>query len=115
MTTAILIIAHTPLAHALRDCVLHVYPEAYNDVLAVDVLPHESPEVTIETVRRVLDNTPHSATLILTDMFGATPCNVAQKMLDGIHTRLKRVRICLCYCVLSIIAMNPWMYSLRVP
>ncbi len=88
MTTAILIIAHTPLAHALRDCVLHVYPEAYNDVLAVDVLPHESPEVTIETVRRVLDNTPHSATLILTDMFGATPCNVAQKMLDGIHTRL---------------------------
>ena len=27
-------------------------------------------------------------TLVLTDLFGATPCNVAQKLVDGVHTRL---------------------------
>lgn len=88
MTTAILIIAHTPLAHALRDCVLHVYPEAHSDVLAIDVLPNEPPEITIQTVKEALDRMPHPTTLILTDMFGATPCNVAQKIVDGVHTRL---------------------------
>jgi PTS system ascorbate-specific IIA component len=27
-------------------------------------------------------------TLVLTDVFGATPCNVAQKVVDGIHSKL---------------------------
>ncbi|OIQ69962.1 PTS system fructose IIA component [mine drainage metagenome] len=27
-------------------------------------------------------------TLVLTDLFGATPCNVAQKLIDGINSRL---------------------------
>ena len=31
-------------------------------------------------------NTPR--TLVFTDVFGATPCNVAQKLVDGVHTRL---------------------------
>ena len=26
--------------------------------------------------------------LVLADVFGATPCNVAQKLVDGIHSRL---------------------------
>jgi PTS system mannose-specific IIA component len=26
--------------------------------------------------------------LVLTDVFGATPCNVAQKLIDGQHSRL---------------------------
>jgi len=31
-------------------------------------------------------NTPF--TLVLTDLFGATPCNVAQKLVDGVSSRL---------------------------
>jgi PTS system ascorbate-specific IIA component len=27
-------------------------------------------------------------TLVLTDVFGATPCNVAQKVVDGVHSKL---------------------------
>jgi PTS system ascorbate-specific IIA component len=27
-------------------------------------------------------------TLVLTDVFGATPCNVAQKVVDGVRTKL---------------------------
>ena len=37
MSNRIFIIAHAPLATALRDCALHVYPECAASVLAVDV------------------------------------------------------------------------------
>ena len=46
MNTGILIIAHAPLASALRTCVLHVYPEASGGVLALDVAPNEAPDTT---------------------------------------------------------------------
>ena len=29
-----------------------------------------------------------SHTLVLTDVFGATPCNVAQKLVDGVNSKL---------------------------
>ena len=46
MNTGILIIAHRPLASALRDCVLHVYPEAADGVLALDVVANEPTDTT---------------------------------------------------------------------
>ncbi|MCF8210643.1 MAG: PTS fructose transporter subunit IIA [Rhodoferax sp.] len=88
MNTGILIVAHAPLASALRACVLHVYPEADAGVLALDVLPNESTEVTQSSARRLLAQLHTADALVLTDMFGATPCNVAQKMVDGIHAKL---------------------------
>lgn len=30
----------------------------------------------------------HPQTLVLTDLFGATPCNVAQRLVDGVNSRL---------------------------
>ena len=85
MNTGILIIAHAPLASALRACVLHVYPDASDGVVALDVPANENPEVTRAAAKVLLSrfNTPQA--LVLTDVFGATPCNVAQKVVDG-HT-----------------------------
>ena len=54
MNTGILIIAHAPLASALRACVLHVYPEAAAGVLAQDVPPNEATEVTRMTALALL-------------------------------------------------------------
>ena len=88
MNTAILIIAHAPLASALRECVLHVYPEAADGVAALDVLPHEAPEITRLTALASLQRLGAPNTLVLTDVFGATPCNVAQKVVDGVHSKL---------------------------
>jgi len=31
---------------------------------------------------------PRSQVLVLADVFGATPCNVAQKLVDGVRSRL---------------------------
>ena len=84
----ILIIAHTPLASALRDCALHVFPDCASGVAAVDVPADEPPEDTLARARQSLHRLASDGVLILSDVFGATPCNVAQKLNDGIVTRL---------------------------
>ena len=88
MNTGILIIAHAPLASALRECVLHVYPESAAGVLALDVHANDATEATHQAVIRLLEQLHAPNTLVLTDVFGATPCNVAQKVVDGVHSRL---------------------------
>ncbi len=89
---AILIISHTPLAHALRECALHVFPECGPDVVAIDVLPDSAPEQTLATAREAIaclfERESVQGVLVLSDLFGATPCNVAQKLVDGVRTRL---------------------------
>ncbi len=84
----ILIIAHAPLASALRDCALHVFPDCAAGVRAVDVLPDEAPEATLERAQQAMQALGTDQVLLLSDVFGATPCNVAQKLGDGVTTRL---------------------------
>jgi len=84
----ILIIAHAPLAHALRQCSLHVFPECEREVRAVDVQPNLSPEETLQMARITMHEMGPNPVLVLSDVFGATPCNVAQKLVDGVNSRL---------------------------
>ena len=84
----ILIIAHAPLATALRQCVLHVFPDSADTVLALDVQPNVPPEETLAQARVLMQQTGMPQTLVLADIFGATPCNVAQKLVDGVSVRL---------------------------
>ena len=93
MSNAILIIAHAPLASALRQCVLHVYSGAgAADVgcalLAYDVPADQPLDDTLDAARRVMAVSQAAGTLVLTDVFGATPCNAAQKLVDGVTSRL---------------------------
>ncbi|MCP5282097.1 MAG: PTS fructose transporter subunit IIA [Rhodoferax sp.] len=88
MTAGLLIIAHSPLASALRECVLHVFADSADVVAAVDIRSDLPFDQLVEESRQAMAalNTPR--TLVFTDVFGATPCNVAQKLVDGGHTRL---------------------------
>ncbi len=88
MNNGILIIAHAPLASALRQCVLHVFPDGASTVLAIDVQPNTPLEESIASARITLAQMSAAHVLVLTDMFGATPCNVAQKVVDGIRAKL---------------------------
>jgi PTS system ascorbate-specific IIA component len=89
---AILLIAHAPLANALRQCALHVFPECGNWVTAIDVQPNLSSEETLASARIALEQLSRQegvqGVLVLTDIFGATPSNVAQKLVDGASSRL---------------------------
>jgi PTS system ascorbate-specific IIA component len=86
--TSILLIAHAPLAHALRECALHVFPDCGDSVLALDVTPSERPEDSLARARVLLSQSGHDTTLVLTDVFGATPCNVAQRLVEGVRSRV---------------------------
>ena len=88
MPIDILIIAHAPLASALRSCVLHVFPEVADSLRAVDVLPDEAPEATQQRVQACLHASAAHSVLVLTDVLGATPCNIAQKMVAGQQCKL---------------------------
>ena len=88
MTNGILIIAHAPLASALRQCVLHVFPDSAATVQAIDVQPNVPAEETLSSAKINMAHMGTPYTLVLTDVFGATPCNVAQKLVDGVSSKL---------------------------
>jgi PTS system ascorbate-specific IIA component len=89
---AILLIGHAPLAHALRQCALHVFPDCGANLAAIDVQPNLSPDETLAMARVAMEQLAQPANikgvLVLTDIFGATPSNVAQKLVDGVTSRL---------------------------
>jgi mannose PTS system EIIA component len=84
----IVIIAHAPLASALKACAMHVFPDCGDAVAAVDVPPNAPPDETLAMARIALAQlgTPHA--LVMTDLFGATPSNIAHKLVDGTRTKL---------------------------
>ena len=81
-------IIHEPLASALRASVLHVFPESAAQILALDVPPQEATDLTAARASALLSQLGTPNSLVLTDVFGATPCNVAQRVVDGIRSRL---------------------------
>ena len=84
----IFIIAHAPLASAFLQCVRHVFPDIDASVAAFDVQPQTPPEETLAQAGLALGQLGLPQALVLTDVFGATPCNVAQKLADGSNTKL---------------------------
>lgn len=88
MSTRILLIAHAPLAQALRDCALHVFADCGEAVAALDVPPDAPPEVTLAEAQALLASWGEGEVLVLTDLFGATPSNVALRLIDGTSARM---------------------------
>jgi PTS system ascorbate-specific IIA component len=77
----ILIIAHAPLASALRDCAAHVYAGTPNRLEAIDVPADIAaadflPRAAAALARAAGDD----GALLLVDAAGATPCNLAQRL-----------------------------------
>jgi len=79
----LLIIAHAPLASSLRAVALHAFPDCARELQALDVWPNmESAEIEAQA-RALLKQLSSRQVLVFTDVFGATPCNVAQRLADG--------------------------------
>jgi len=83
----LLIIAHAPLASSLRAVVAHVFP---NDtgIEAIDVTSDATPEQVEQAAREAMAGIGDPEVLVLTDVFGATPCNAAMRLADGAHVRV---------------------------
>jgi len=81
----VLVIAHAPLASALAASAAHVYacaPEvARASVQVYDLRPDEDPEAALAHARHLLAAADSgSGVLVLTDVLGATPANVAARL-----------------------------------
>ncbi len=88
MNTGIVIIAHAPLASALRQCVAHVFADRVGGVVAVDVLPDAAVDQSLALARQAAAPLGPAPLLLLTDVLGATPCNVARQLQEGREARL---------------------------
>jgi PTS system mannose-specific IIA component len=86
--SGLLIIAHAPLASALRAVAIHAFPECAERLGALDVLPDLPLEQVEVQARELLERVRDPEVLILTDVFGATPSNVAQRLADGVQVRV---------------------------
>jgi PTS system mannose-specific IIA component len=86
--TGLLILAHAPLASSLKAVAAHVYPSCDGHLAAMDVEPGASLEQVEALAREKLAALGQPEVLILADVFGATPCNAALKLADGVHVRV---------------------------
>ncbi len=76
----LLLIAHAPLATALKAVAEHTFPHCASQLTALDVSPDMSVEDVEQAARALLLGAGHAEALILTDVFGATPCNAAHRL-----------------------------------
>jgi len=90
---SILVIAHEPLASALVCAAQHVYsrdPCAASAQLAgLDVAPASDPEAVLAQARALVAHADRGqGVLVLTDLAGATPGNVAARLADPGHVQV---------------------------
>jgi PTS system ascorbate-specific IIA component len=85
---AVLIVAHAPLATALKAVAGHVYADCGHAVVALDVGPGATPEQVRDEARALMAGGTEPDWLVLTDVFGATPCNAALLLSDPLHVRV---------------------------
>jgi len=88
----LLIIAHAPLASALKLAAQHCFPDAAQTLQALDVPPNLPPDEVCAQARLLLaaaiEGDPLGEALVLADVFGATPCNAVQGLADGVRVKV---------------------------
>jgi PTS system mannose-specific IIA component len=84
----LLIIAHAPLASSLKAVAIHTFPDFAARLEALDVPPEMPVEEIEASARELLQRVRNPEAIIFTDVFGATPCNVAQRLGDGVQVKV---------------------------
>lgn len=76
----VLVIAHAPLASALRQVAEHTFPDCASTLAILDVQPGQCAEDVEASARTLMAPAAAADWLVLTDVFGATPANGAQRL-----------------------------------
>jgi PTS system ascorbate-specific IIA component len=77
----ILLITHNGLGDSLIDCVRHVLGVAPAHVRALSVLAKDDPVLKEQEARALIAQLDKGqGVLLLSDVFGATPCNIARRV-----------------------------------
>ncbi|MDC8786855.1 PTS sugar transporter subunit IIA [Roseateles koreensis] len=76
----LLVIAHAPLASALKAVAEHTFPQCAAQLSVLDVMPDMSQDMIEAQARALLVAAGHAECLVLTDVFGASPHNAALRL-----------------------------------
>ena len=78
----ILIITHGNLGHSLADCARHVLQREPDNLCVLEVDKNDDPDTKLGEARRLVEQLEHGdGVVILTDMFGGTPSNIASRLI----------------------------------
>jgi PTS system ascorbate-specific IIA component len=77
----ILLICHNGLGDSLVDCVRHVLGSTPPNLKALSVLADDDPQLKEDEARALIAQLDTGeGVLLLSDLFGATPCNIARRL-----------------------------------
>jgi PTS system ascorbate-specific IIA component len=78
----ILIIAHGGFGESLLDCAKHVIGNEPRQVAYLAVTNHDDPDHLLPVAQTLVTKLNEGdGVLVLSDMYGATPCNIVSKLL----------------------------------
>jgi mannose PTS system EIIA component len=78
----ILIVAHGTLGESLIHCASHVLGSRPMHLMQIGVTVHDDPQQLLPQAIKLVKQLDHGdGVLVLTDLFGATPANLALKLL----------------------------------
>ncbi|MEY3862809.1 MAG: hypothetical protein RIR60_1175 [Pseudomonadota bacterium] len=78
----ILIIAHGGFGESLLDCAKHVIGNEPRQVAYLAVTNHDDPDHLLPVAQNLVAKLNEGdGVLVLSDMYGATPCNIVSKLL----------------------------------
>jgi len=78
----ILIVAHGTLGESLIHCASHVLGSRPMHLMQIGVTVHDDPQQLLPQAIKLVKQLDHGdGVLVLTDLFGATPANLAVKLL----------------------------------
>lgn len=78
--SGLLLIAHAPLASALKEVAEHTFPHCSLQLSVLDVTPEMGADEVEAKARALILASGHVQTLVLTDVYGATPTNAALRL-----------------------------------
>lgn len=82
----VLVVAHNALGESLMDCVEHILGSAPDNVKVLSVYANDDPQQKLAEGRALIKQLDRGkGVLILSDIFGATPSNVARQLCHAEH------------------------------
>ncbi|WHZ20849.1 MAG: PTS system, mannose/fructose/sorbose family, IIA component [Rhodanobacteraceae bacterium] len=85
----ILLLTHEEIGHALISAAKHVLPRLPCQLDTLEVGSNDDPNAMLSAAARAARALDHGGgVLVLSDLYGSTPCNIANKLAGlGVHAR----------------------------
>ncbi|NOY71084.1 MAG: PTS fructose transporter subunit IIA [Gammaproteobacteria bacterium] len=88
MTVAVLLITHDDVGMALLEAVTSTLGMCPLNAVAIGVKQSDEPQDVLKIARNLIDEVDGgSGVLVLTDMYGSTPSNIANLLLDDVRVK----------------------------